>query len=69
VNSVFRIQTKNTDKSLPTYVERLVHYKRKTCVKRRLNFDVDGDHPALKKKPSISPDCNKNTMISDGKNV
>jgi hypothetical protein len=69
MNSVFRLQTKNTNKSLPTYVERLVYYKRKSCVKRRLNFDVDIDQPVAKKKVSMSPDCSQSSTIPDCKNV
>jgi hypothetical protein len=69
VNSVFRLQTKNTGKSLPTYVERLVYYKRKNCVKRKLNFDVDVEHPVVKKKTSTSSDCKKSSIVPDCKDV
>jgi hypothetical protein len=52
----FRSQTKRVTNGLATYVETLVYSRRKTCVKRKLNFDVGGDNTVVNKRISTSFD-------------
>ncbi|WJX46020.1 hypothetical protein P8452_32857 [Trifolium repens] len=50
----FKLQGKSTKNSLSTYVETLVYSRRKSCIKRKLNFDDGGDDVVSKTKPSKS---------------
>ncbi|KAK2435605.1 hypothetical protein QL285_020651 [Trifolium repens] len=52
--SYFKRQRKSTKNSLSTFVETLVYSRRKSCVKRKLNFDDGGDDVVSKTKPSKS---------------
>ncbi|KAK2383634.1 hypothetical protein QL285_071067 [Trifolium repens] len=52
--SYFKRQRKSTKNSLSTYVETLVYSRRKSCVKRKLNFDDGSDDVVSKIKPSKS---------------